>query len=232
MLPVLRHLLKQDCLTHAASARLQVACRALAQLPVADVDYEFASACFTDAACSGNGRQQLRITRTAASDADQLQLNRGLRQNLQVPHAAWHPGTDGLLSHAGRLGTRSFAAGSPACNGGERQQSAATSAEAQASDVDFAAETLQPEQGNDDDVRTTGSASAGASASSVQPESDQQSQVSEEAAAAAETRELDEMLQRMTAEAEDMILGGHPQEAIQHLTEGELMQDGHANSYT
>ena len=220
MLPVLRHLLKQDCLTHAASARLQVACRALAQVPVADVDDESASACFTDAACNSNGPQQLRITRTSASDADQLQLNRGLRQNLRVPHAAWHPGTDGLLSHAGRLGTRSFAAGSSASKGGERQQSAETSAEAQASDVDFAAETAQTHQGEAADVRSNGAAPADGSTSSAPPGSDQQSQASEDAAAAAETRELDELLQRMTAEAEDMILGGHPQEAIQHLTEG------------
>jgi hypothetical protein len=205
MLPVLKILLKQDCLTHAASARLQVACRALAQVQSSCVDDRIAVACFMDATCNNNGPPPSRTIHTAASDAGQLHLTWGLQHALRLPQPSWQPGTGGLLSHAGRLGVRSCAAGSAASHGDGAQQSAGTTTAAQA-------------------------APTGASPSSAAPDADQQ--VSEEAAAAAETRELDEMLQRMTAEAEDMILGGHPLEAIQHLTEGERRWKVQSTSHT
>ena len=194
MLSVLRHLLKQDCLTHAASARLHRACRALAQVHVSCVDDEPAPRCFTMAVCSNGDIEQLHVRHMATANTDQRELNRGLQPDSRLPHAARRPCNVNLMLHAGRLGMRSFAAGSAASHGDEPQQSTGPSAAARA-------------------------APTGASASSAALDPDQQ--VSEDAAAAAETRELDEMLQRMTAEAEDMILGGHPQEAIQHLTEGE-----------
>lgn len=205
MLPVLKILLKQDCLTHAASARLQAACRALAQVQSGCVDDGIASACFTRAVCHKTGPRQLCVGHMAAADTDQLDPNRGLQHDLRLPQPAWQAGTGCLLSRAGRLGVRSFAAGSAASHGDGAQQSAGTTTAAQA-------------------------APTGASPSSATPDAEQQ--VSEEAAAAAETRELDEMLQRMTAEAEDMILGGHPQEAIQHLTEGERRWKVQSTSHT
>lgn len=239
-LVALRHLLQCNALSSTASARLQTACRALAGpcCHHGDIHYMRSS----DAVGHAAALQLPRSKHAAASHvlahhavvsshmtgSNQHAASRGDRWPKQLQHGRWQqrgppanamPWNAGIANALKRITMHAYSAaiGSDKAQQSEAAQAAAAAA-ARIAAAEGAAEQPLPTESRPQDagdaVPSVGDGSAAAAA-----ESGQQTEAGE-ASAAAETAELDAMLQQMMDEAEDMVLGGHPQEAIQNLTEG------------
>lgn len=228
-LAALSQLLRRDGLSNAASARLHAACRALAQAH--DQHSHGTLPCLSSADGVGHelAPQPLRSKHAAAphctmapsvADGDRRIAVTPDRHPFytaaQLQHDHWQRHVPFAAAIHGYATISARACSAAADGSGEAQQSqqpqASQAAAAAAARVAAAEDAESPDGGSD-------APSAGGSPDAATAEPGQQSDAAAETTAA-ETQELDEMLQQMAAEAEDMILGGHPQETIQHLTEG------------